>query len=383
MERFLHDLSNSLASAGVECSVLVHDLPGGLPSPTTASPGIPSAANGVRVERVKTVASFAFTPISPSFRSRLDRMVRSFQPQVIHLHLPNPSAFWLMTLDSCRRLPWIVHWHADVVGAQAGTTIRALYPAYRVLEQRLLRFAARIVVTSPPYLESSRTLDRWKEKCSVIPLAIPDSSPPPSSRQHREWATGCWRQDLFRLLFLGRLTYYKGLEVLLRAAVSLEGTSICIAGDGPDGPRLHGLARRLGLGDRVRFLGHCDDLQARALIESSQCVCLPSLERSEAFGLVLLEAMATGKPAIASDIPGSGTGWVVEHEHTGLLVRPDSAEHLQAAICRLRDKPEFRNRLGENARLRHRQRFSMAETTRRIVEEYQTAIDRCGNSRAA
>src|SRR5699024_5451513 len=104
-----------------------------------------------------------------------------FKPDLLHLHLPNTSAFWAMAIPAARKIPWIVHWHADVVASRHDSKLALAYPLYRPFEQRFLKVASAIIATSPPYLESSSALAHWRDKCQVIPLGLdPARLPEPS-----------------------------------------------------------------------------------------------------------------------------------------------------------------------------------------------------------
>ena len=105
MERFLGDLVDAQRRAGDEIAVLVH-----------AEPGAAPRADPPWLMRCPTWTRLFFVPISPSFPFWLARAVRRFRPDVIHLHMPNASAFWALLLPSARRVPWVVHWQSDVIG---------------------------------------------------------------------------------------------------------------------------------------------------------------------------------------------------------------------------------------------------------------------------
>jgi glycosyltransferase involved in cell wall biosynthesis len=127
----------------------------------------------------------------------------------------------------------------------------------------------------------------------------------------------------------------------------------------------------LGVEDRVHFHGGLDDLQLAERLELCDCVCLPSTERTEAFGLVLLEAMAFGKPTISSRVAGSGMTWVVEENVTGLKVPPRNSDALAKAIEQLRSDPELAKRLGEAGRRRFGERFDIGPSVAELQRIYE------------
>src|SRR5690606_11710640 len=147
-----------------------------------------------------------------------------FQPDLLHLHLPNPSAFWLMALPEARRIPWLVHWHADVPDDARHMGVRIAARPYRLLESRLLRQARAVVATSASYRDGSTALQQATEKVRVIGLAAP---PPPAVL---EAAPPAWPVAGLRLLAVGRLSYYNGFDVLLRAVARVPSVSLLLVG---------------------------------------------------------------------------------------------------------------------------------------------------------
>jgi rhamnosyl/mannosyltransferase len=368
VETYLYDAIRAQARRGNVCAALVHDHESG----NRASDERYDAAPGTwQLRRSGTLGKLFFTPISPGFRKDLKHLVREFRPDIIHAHLPNPSACWLLTLLEARETPLVVHWHSDVLTDNQGPAMRLLYQFYRPLEQRLLSQAAAIVATSESYLRTSHSLQDYPGKCHVVPLgldaervlvhaqAVLQDTPPPEG---------------FEVLAVGRLTYYKGFGFLIRAIAQLEGVTLRIVGEGSLRRELEGLARQLGVEERVHFDGGLDDLQLAERLERCHCVCLPSTERTEAFGLVLLEAMAFGKPTISSRVEGSGMTWVVEENVTGLKVPPRNSGALAEAIDRLRNDPDFAGRLGEAGRRRFRKHFDIGPSVAALQRVYEAVI---------
>ena len=153
IERFSADLTTALAERGVAVAMLAH-----------ASPGDGAAKHfnvaEVDVELAACHSQWLYAPLSPSFPFVLSRLIRKFKPDLLHLHAPNTSAFWALLLPSARRLPWIVHWHADVPLDIRRPAVRAMYRLYRPWEQALLRRARTVVATSAFYRDASQRLRR-------------------------------------------------------------------------------------------------------------------------------------------------------------------------------------------------------------------------------
>nr|WP_282452841.1 glycosyltransferase [Lysobacter sp. CAU 1642] len=177
-----------------------------------------------------------------------------------------------------------------------------------------------------------------------------------------------------RVLAVGRLSYYKGFEHLLQGLSRVHGASLVIAGRGEQEPALRALADRLGIAPRVSFLTDLDDAQVEACYRDCDVVCLPSTDRAEAFGLVLLEAMRAAKPVLASRLAGSGMLEVVIDGETGLQVAPGDPGQIADALARLRDDPILRARLGTAGRARFDAHFAMDEVCRATTRIYREAL---------
>lgn len=315
------------------------------------------------VHMVKCIGKFAFVPIAPSFFFHLRQCIRDFKPDIVHLHVPNASAFLALLLPSIKNTPWVVQWQAEVPNQAKHSVIRFLYPVYRKLEQALLNRAKAIVATSHTYLSSSTTLKRFKQKCVVIPLGIEHSDPVSVSSSANSTS--------IKLLTVGRLSYYKGMDVLIRALADAPEATLTIVGDGDQREELLKLTDALALNERVRFLGRVDD--GALLEEYAKCdvFCLPSIERSEAFGLVLLEAMREGKPVLASNLPGSGMIEVVDDGVTGHLVEPGNPAAWAKAIQTMTSNHEERQQMGQASRKRFDEHYTAEMMRTRLADLYR------------
>jgi len=373
VETYLQDSLKALALRGHACVALVHNHATGLRNSDEQHGDAQAGGSPWRVVRSATWASAFFTPVSPGFRNDLQHLIDSFQPDVIHAHFPNPSACWLLTLRSTRAIPLVIHWHADVLTDQQGPVMRLLYRLYRPLEKRLLDRAGAIIATSRCYLESSDALQGHLHKCHVVPLGLdperimaPDVSLAPSP--------GPSVTAKFQILAIGRLTYYKGFGILIRAMKELPNSELTVIGQGSLAQELSGLARQLDVEGRVRFLGGVDDAELREHLHNCDCLCLPSIERTEAFGLVLLEAMAFGKPTVVSNVSGSGMGWVVEDGVTGLHTEPGNAHALARALETLRLDPVLARNLGRAGKQRFDSTFSIGPSVDGLEDVYEGVV---------
>ena len=358
MEVFLSDLIQEQRRQGIDAQALVH--------------GDPQPADPAWIQRVPVQFNLVYAPIALGFRQALGSAIDRIKPDVLHLHMPNNSALWALTLPSARKVPWVVHWHSDVVVSNIKWSVALAYMLYRPFEQALLERAQQIFATSPPYLQASTALRPWRGKCEVVPLGIDLRSTPP----HESVAESPqWRVDTeLRLLTIGRLTYYKGFETLIHAVSTMPGVELLIAGDGELRDTLQTLIQSTtppGLGPAVRLLGAVDDTVKHALLAQCDLFCLASRERTEAFGIVLLEAMQHAKPCLVTDLPGSGMPWVVSQSRCGLHVPFEDIDAWRSTIARLQHDPALRNRLGLNGQRALHQHFSIGPCERATARHYR------------
>jgi rhamnosyl/mannosyltransferase len=368
IETFLMDLTQAAHAKGVEQGVLVHAQN----RQQGAGRGSPIPFPHLSYfERVHTVGSFGYAPISPGFPAALNRALRDFAPDLLHLHMPNPSAFWALLSPHARGLPWILHWHADAADSDFAPIVRALYPAYFPFEQALLKRAAAVIVSSPPYLDASRALGRWKSKCHAVPLGM---NPERLTERAKEFAAKIWQNDkALRVLALGRLATYKGFDKLVQAAARTK-ARIVIAGDGEDRARLEAMVSDLKLRDRVHLLGGISDSERNSLLDSCDLVCLPSINRAEAFGISVLEGMAVGKPALVSRLAGSGLPWLVVDNETGWQVTPGDVENLSRQINHLDENRATIENAGIKARHRFEKNFHISKVAAQITALQETFV---------
>ena len=365
IERASRELCLALAATGVEVSVLAHATPPAWRSHEWQDEGIP-------VRLAACPGQLAYAPLSPGFRRGLSSMIARHRPQLLHLHMPNPAAFWALSLPAARRLPWLVHWHSDIPLAQAPGVVRLLYPLYRPFEKALLVGAVRIVATSPDYRDASPALRPWSDKTAVVPLGMPAAVA--TTKEARDNACALWPGSGLRLLSVGRLSHYKGFDVLLDALVETPDVQLLLIGDGECMASLRAQVARLGLADRVHLAGRLDDAQRDAAYAVAELFCLPSVARSEAFGMVLLEAMRQHLPVLASRVAGSGMAHVLGQGSAGCLVPPGEARALAGALNRLAGNPEKRQQLAEAGYRRWHRFFTLQESASQFRTLYRDIL---------
>ncbi len=364
IENYFKDLLHALSKDGITICGLVHHHISGK--------ALSIERDGdLTIVRVPLLGRVLYTPISPLFPREMIRAVRSFQPHLIHFHLPNPSVFWGLLIPQVRSIPWVIRWHSDVVLSVIDRRLPLAYMGYRPFEQAFLKHAKRILPTSQSYLDASHALSRWSSKCSVVPLGLdPNRLPWPEelaiSQAERNWGN----EARLRVLAVGRLTYYKGFDVLVRAAVLVPDVCIQIVGEGTLKEELEKEVIQNGLGGRLRLRGSLSNSELQALFATCHCLCLPSVERTEAFGVVLLEAMRYGRAVVASDIPGSGVGWVAGKGSHGMLFKPGNARALAEVLKYLIAQPTLCREMGERGKEKFRRSYDIKSISRQIKDIY-------------
>jgi rhamnosyl/mannosyltransferase len=368
VESYTRDVMNALQHRGVESAALVHQHLRGLNSRDE----IVSLGNSrFRVVRASVIFTLLFTPISLSFPRLLRKLNREFKPDLLHIHLPNASAFWVLTSRSARKLPWVVHWHADVVASSP--MMKAAYFFYGFLERMLIRRADAIILTSNHYLESSKPLAGFRDKCQVIPLGVDAARLKQLAETNTQGQPDGDSMPL-RVLAVGRLTYYKGFEYLIKAAAIAANIRIIIVGSGDRENQLKSLTRDLGLQEKVRFCGNLSDQELVRQYTLCDCVCLPSLERTEAFGIVLLEAMYFAKAILVSRIPGTGMNWLVEEGVTGMKFEPADTKSLAGVLDRLSADRKMLRQMGRGGKKKFDDHFEIRNSTERLMATYQQVL---------
>ena len=289
---------------------------------------------GVPVTRVGTLGRAGSVPIAPTLAAHLARAAAD----VLIVHEPNPWALLSMRLAP-PRIPFAIWFHSDVI--RPWLQYRLFYaPIARPAYTRARRF----VVSSPSLAAASPVLSRFSGKTSVIPFGIDPGAwvaTPARTQQAMAIRASAGRPIV---LFVGRLVPYKGVDVLIKAAAPLP-VHVLIVGHGP--MRATWMREATANADRatIEFAGELPDEEVKAWMHAADVLVLPSVTPAEAFGVVQLEAMASGTPVISTSVR-SGVPWVNRHGETGLVVAPGDPCALRTALETLLADEELRSRLG-------------------------------------
>jgi rhamnosyl/mannosyltransferase len=313
------------------------------------------------------MAGMSRLELCPSLLHVLGRACR--QADLVHVHAPNVTMYLAL---STRRLgvPLVVTHHSDVVKQ------RQLARLFAPVERQVLARAARVFSTSAEYVTGSRSLQSVGGKLKVLPLGIDVAPFVEPTQRARSFAAELLREHGDPLwLSVGRLIYYKGLDVALRALQHVPG-KLVIVGRGPMAATLRRVASELGVATRVVWFDFLDEASLAGCYLAAKALWFPSVARSEGFGLVQVEAMATGCPVLNTSIACSGVPWVSLDGVSGLTLPPGDSDALAIAARQLLEDPGLAERLGSGGRKRARSEFTDTLMARRSLDLYGEVLGR-------
>jgi len=318
----------------------------------------------IEVFRADSIGTYFSVPISFTFPFLLKRISRD--RDILHFHLPFPMAVmsYLLVKPKGKIVVW---WHSDILRP------KYLYKLlYKPFLRRFLNKVDKIIVATPYHIINSDILKDFKNKCEVIPYGIDieqfnftDEIKGKVEKIRRKYG-------LKIILFVGRLVYYKGLEYLIQAMKSVD-AKLLVIGEGYLQESLQKLVGKLKMENKVFFLGRVGNSEIVAYYYACDIFVLPSIEKTEAFGLVQLEAMACGKPVINTNLP-TGVPYVGLDKITGITVPPKNSKALAEAINILLNDESLRKKYGENGRKKVENEFTKKMMIENVFNVYKQLI---------
>ena len=353
IESVAWELSEGLNRAGVQADVLCSNQR----RQTTRE----KFSTGYDVVRTASHGMLLSTSMSPAMVRQLCRLAPAYD--VLHVHMPDPMAALAVWVARPRGAV-VVHWHSDVIRQRKALKL------YEPLQRWLLQRANAVVATSEAYSAASDSLRAWRSRVEVVPIGISDRY---SAKVSEQAAALRQRFRKRRIVFsLGRMTYYKGFDVLIEAAAALpDDCVVLIGGDGELLEHYRSMVIKRGLAGKVHLLGHIAHLDLPSYYEACDVFCMPSTVRAEAYGVAMVEAMVMGKPIVATDIAGSGVPWVNVHGVTGYNVPVRQPALLAAALLQLLCDQPLRQSMGAASRQRYLQEFNAELMTQRTIDLYR------------
>jgi len=305
---------------------------------------------------------------SPTFRYRklfvslelARKLLKAKDYDLYHIQTPCPFTLEVAIAASrINHIPLVATYHCEGTTSTPGivySIMAKLYDLYTGFSRRVsLRYVGRLVCSTLSYPESLRFAPKIRERIRIVTSGVDIERFSPLKEGSKLRAKYGFDSNDRVVLFVGSLDRshrYKGVDYLIKAVHLARKESsdvkLVIVGGGDLAPKLKKLVQELHLGQNVVFTGSIPDEELPLHYAMCDIFVLPSFSKVEAFGLVLFEAMASGKPCIASDIPGVRD--VLKNGKTGLLVPPRDPEALAQAILRLAEDNKLKSEMAQNAR---------------------------------
>lgn len=350
VEKVMFDLMVGLSIKGVECDMLC--------AAYHEKSFTRKLSDRSKLMVVYTMKELAATMISPSMVIRLRKIAADYD--IIHVHHPDPMAA-LALFCSGYKGKVVLHWHSDILKQ------KTLLRFYMPLQKWLLKRADIIVGTSPVYVKESPFLQEVQHKVTYLPIGVT----PVADDEKRAAAlkrTYLGRRIIFSL---GRLVPYKGFSYLIEAAKLLgKNYVVLIGGTGPLKEELQAQIDSMGLSKRVKLLGYVPDEDLPMYFGACDLFCMSSVMKTEAFGIVQIEAMSCAKPVVATRIPQSGVSWVNEHGVSGLNAEPCNARDMARCIRRVLLNEKSYEYYSEGALNRYQTLFTQDQMINNCLDIY-------------
>jgi len=356
VEKVMYDLTLGLSDRNIRCDMLC--------AITEKHPAGSIPLNEyARLLCMPVLFKLSGTMISPAMIFKLRRIRRKYN--ILHIHHPDPMACLALYMSGYKGKV-VLHWHSDILKQKIWMKL------YGPLQRWLIKRADIIVGTTPVYIQQSPYLKNVQHKTNYIPIGVDELITEPDRVAHLKERYA----DRKMIFSLGRLVPYKGYEFLIKAACYLDDKYlILIGGDGPLKNELQLLIDRLGVEQKVTLLGFIpDDKEIAAYFMACDMFCLSSIMKTEAFGIVQIEAMSCGKPIVATNIAGSGVSWVNEDGVSGFNVESHNAEVLAEAIERILSDPQHYVELAAGARHRYETVFTKVKMVDKCVQLYHDLL---------
>lgn len=316
--------------------------------------------DGLEVIRLPYQFKVSSTPVSLAWKRMLSEVIRSESPDVINGHMPVPFIADVAALVSSRmQIPYILTYHNDLTGHNLLTrTFGQCY--HTLLGSRTLRLSDGIIATSDYYASRSPHLRGHlpKVRYAAPGVDLKRFSGGRSDFLRQKYHLG----DEKILLYVGHLdreSQHKGVQYLISAMnLILESmdAKLIVAGRGNYIDHYQRLAADEGVSSDVIFAGFIPEDEVPAYFSSADLLVLPSCDRAEGFGMVLIEAQACGTPVIGTDV--GGIPFAIDDGVTGLVVPPRDVRGLADAIVRVLDDPDLYQQMARNGPRRVRDLFT-------------------------
>ena len=310
--------------------------------------------NNVKIVRCSSFGTFLSMPLSITFCFKL--LLLSRKARVIHLHEPFPLSS-IFSLIISRKPKIFVTWHSDIVRQK-------IFKIFIEFFQKILCNNAEVIFTTSQNLKyNSSILKEFKHKVKVLPLFINTKEyinsqidPILSSKYPKNY-----------VLYIGRLSYYKGIDFFIKSIDTIENIPILIVGQGKDEKKIKIFKKNK---PNIYFINkHVTEEEKLDLIKNCKFLVLPSIFESEAFGIIQLEAMIFSKPVINTNLK-TGVPWVSKHNVSGLTVPVKNKRLMCNYIIKLYNDRKLYKKLSIGAKKRVLKFFKSEKIEKKILRYF-------------
>lgn len=358
-----YQLGASLAGRGYDVTVITPDY------------GIEAGGQASVKEKFKTLRLRPFFQYgNAAFIPRIFFALNNFE--IIHLHYPFFGAACLVLLKKIiagKKIKLVVQYHMDPLAAGFKGIVFKFSQLF--ILPLIIRYADAAVCSSFDYLENSDAaglFKKYRQKFSVVPFGV--------DLKKFEKNNGTEKKDDLRseekhILFVGgldRAHYFKGLDILFQSLAKILANNkyyLAVVGSGDLQEYYKELAEKLGISSAVKFFDKVEDGDLPVFYHQADVVVLPSINKGEAFGLVLLEAMASGKPVIASNIPGVRS--VFHDGIEGLLVASGDIGDLAEKLKIILADNELAEKMGEAGKKLVKEKYTWEKAAESLEDIYK------------
>lgn len=315
--------------------------------------------NDVSIKKCGSMGIFFSMPVSLSFIGQVRKSAQN--SDILHLHVPFPLGDLAVLLSSYKGKV-VVWWHSDIINQ------KKLLLLYKPIMNRLLKRADLIMVATQGNIDGSPYIKSFEEKCCVIPFGL-NISHYLSHKMKPVLTEKLNDKKSIKFLFVGRLVYYKGIDVLLKAFAKTSNCELFVVGDGILKDECLSFINNNALSEKVHMLGKLSYDDLLSAFQDCDVFVFPSVAKSEAFGIVQLEAMVYGKPVINTWLE-TGVPCVSLNEQTGITVKAGDIVELTKAMQMLTDNGELRVEYGKKAALRVKEHFDEKSMINEVKKQY-------------
>jgi glycosyltransferase involved in cell wall biosynthesis len=364
VENYVYYLSKELVKKGHDVTVICANEPNTKKKETI---------DGIKVKRLSYVGKIANTNITPKLP--LEILKEDFD--ILHTHLPTPwSADWSAIISKIKNSPLILTYHNDIVGDGFANYIAKFYNTTMI--KLLLNKANKIIIYRPNYLEFSPYLKKYRHKTEVIPGGVDINMFKPLNIEKEE-------NVLFFLSVLDEFHKYKGLDYLLKAMKivkkEIPDVKLIVGGEGKLLDQYKKIVNSLDLKNNIKFIGFISHEKAVEYYNKCDLFATPSISaKQEGFGMVLLEAMACGKPVVSTEIVGVADD--IKERNAGRIVKPKNVNALADAIIEVLQDKEGAKRMGANGRRLVEERYEWKKIGEMMHKVYENILNNSSNLKA-